>query len=105
MKIDYHHLGRTYFPSIDFAHLQDADKRCVEQEIMQDLQEALTGIKRLPAGAKWGVYLAYRYYTALFYKISQTPIKQLVNQRLRVPSYHKFCIAFRVGVRYLLDWL
>jgi phytoene/squalene synthetase len=105
LKIDYQNLGRTYFPNIDFNHFQEAEKYQIEQDIATDFRSALQGIKLLPTGAKWGVYLAYRYYKALFQKICQTPSSQLLNQRIRLPNYQKYLIALQVGFRYVLNWL
>jgi phytoene synthase len=105
LKVDYQELGRTYFPNIQFENFQEADKQKIQQEIFQDLETALIGIKLLPAGVKWGVYLAYRYYELLLHKISQTPSTQLLSRRIRLSNYRKYWIAFQVGFRYLLNWL
>jgi phytoene synthase len=105
VQADYQALGRTYFPNIDFERFQETDKQQIEADITQDLKEALKGIRLLPAGAKWGVYLAYRYYVALLHKISQIKSSQLLRQRIRIPRYQKYWIALQVGFRYLLNWL
>lgn len=42
----------------------------IEDEIETEFKQALIGIKKLPGSSMFGVYLAYRYYLSLFYKIN-----------------------------------
>ncbi|MEM7055422.1 MAG: squalene/phytoene synthase family protein [Bacteroidota bacterium] len=105
LDTDYKKLGRTYFPHIDFEQFSDAEKRKIEQDIAIDFQEALIGIKLLPIGAKFGVYIAYKYYKALFRKICSVPSSRLLQQRIRLPSYRKYAIALQARLRYSLNYL
>lgn len=92
LKDDFEVLGRTYFPSVDMAKFDDAVKLQIEQEIEKDFEEALKGIKMLPTSARFGVYLAYRYYLTLFAKIKRTPAKTVAQQRIRIPNPQKLSI-------------
>lgn len=79
LKDDYQLLGRTYFPNIDMNVFNNQVKFEIEKEIEQEFEEALIGIKKLPASSLFGVYLAYKYYISLFRKscvqaISATPV-------------------------------
>ena len=105
LDTDYKRLGRTYFPHIDFERFSNSEKRKIEQGIATDFQEALIGIKLLPIGVKFGVYLAYKYYKALFRKICSMPSSKLLQQRINIQNYRKYAIALQAGLRYNLNWL
>ena len=68
LKADFHHLDRTYFPNLDFNHFTLSQKREIEADIQQDFDRAYEGILRLPVQARFGVYVAYKYYLSLFKK-------------------------------------
>ena len=89
MKDDYHILGRTYFPNIDMSEFTVETKKQIEEDIDNDFSIALTGIKKLPASSKSGVYLAYVYYRSLFKKIKKVPAQRILNQRIRINNGRK----------------
>lgn len=89
LKDDYHILGRTYFPGVDMEHFSPAAKKQIEAEIEEDFRIALEGIKKLPASAKGGVYLAYVYYQSLFKKIKRLPAKKILSGRVRIHNGRK----------------
>lgn len=95
MKSDFDERGRVYFPGVDFDKFSENDKQLIEEDIQIDFKEALYGIKRLPKGARAGVYLAYIYYTALFRKISRLPYSSVKTERIRVPDFNKLLLLFR----------
>lgn len=100
LKDDYQILGRTYFPHIEMGVFTDQVKREIEQEIHQEFKEALVGIKLLPKSAKFGVYLAYKYYLCLFKKIRGIPAENILQKRIRVPNSEKLSLTMRSYVRY-----
>ena len=59
----------------------------------------MTGIKQLPKGARFGVYLAYRYYIKLFEKIKMAPCALVQQQRIRVPDSRKIYLLLTSAVR------
>ena len=74
LKDDFELLNRTYFPNVDLASLDAASKQLIIDEIENDFQYAFThGILKLPPEAKFGVYMAYRYYRRLLKKLSNVP--------------------------------
>lgn len=99
VKSDYQHLERTYFPRVDFNNFTTGMKDEIEQEINLDFANAYIGITQLPAGAKFGVYVAYKYYLSLFRKIKRTHAKTILEQRIRIPNYSKAFILMRAGVK------
>lgn len=105
LKDDYQILGRTYFPNINMG-VFDNDVKCqIEQEIDIEFKEALAGIKKLPDSAKFGVYLAYKYYLSLFAKIRKKSSKQILEDRIRIPNTYKAYVAFKSYVRYKTAFL
>lgn len=89
LKDDYHLLGRSYFPNIDLENFNNVSKKMIEEEIEEDFKYSLIGIKKLPAAAKGGVYLAYVYYTSLFNKIKSVPAERVFTERIRISNSYK----------------
>jgi phytoene synthase len=54
---------------------------------------------QLPMKARFGVYVAYKYYYSLFRKIKSTKPHHILQKRIRVPGHHKLCIVFRASVK------
>ncbi|AYN02320.1 phytoene/squalene synthase family protein [Chryseobacterium sp. 3008163] len=105
LKDDYQVLGRTYFPNVDITDFDNSVKEHIENDIQQEFKEALEGIKSLPNSARFGVYLAYRYYISLFRKIKRTPAKKIINQRIRISNGRKFSLMMSSYVQYKISYL
>ena len=104
-KADYEQLNRTYFPGVDFANFTAAMKRRIEDEISEDFAAAYKGIITLPVKARFGVYVAYKYYLSLFAKIRNAPPACILEQRIRIPNYGKAFILAKAGLRSHLNIL
>lgn len=105
LKADYQDLGRSYFPGINFTLFTSTDKDIIQQQIRQDFEQALIGIKRLPASSRRGVYLAYCYYQKLFLRISKTPAEKVMDARIRIPNHNKIGLMLRSLLRHQLNML
>ncbi len=105
LKEDYHILGRTYFPNVDISGFNNKIKYAIEKEIEEEFEEALIGIKKLPASSIFGVYLAYKYYLSLFKKIKKKSSKEILNGRIRIANSEKAFVAFKSYIRYKAAWL
>ena len=105
LKADHDNLSRTYFPNTDLTKLDEVSKQEIIDDIEHDFEEGLKGIKKLPIEAKFGVFMAYRYYKQLLNKLKKTPALELKNTRIRVPNYRKFYILTRSYVKYQLNLL
>ncbi|TWI81380.1 phytoene/squalene synthetase [Lacibacter cauensis] len=103
VKADYNQLDRTYFPGLDFGNFTDRQKREIEEDIQKDFDDAYAGIMQLPAKARFGVYVAYKYYLSLFRKIKKLQPAVIMQERVRIPDYHKVMILLRAGVRSQLN--
>ncbi|HMD01301.1 MAG TPA: phytoene/squalene synthase family protein [Ferruginibacter sp.] len=99
MKADYEQLSRTYFPGVDFRNFTPRMKQEIEADIAADLDHAYQGILQLPHKARFGVYVAYKYYLSLFRKIKKTAPANILEQRIRIPRYGKMYILAKAGLR------
>jgi 15-cis-phytoene synthase len=99
LKADFEGLNRTYFPNVNFRQFSEEDKRSIEQDIQNDFDQALIGIKQLPSKSRFGVFVAYKYYLSLHRKIVQTSPQRIVSARIRVPNYQKAYIVVMAGVQ------
>ncbi len=103
VKADYNTLNRTYFPGVDFSNFTERTKAQIEQDIAIDFKQAYEGILQLPWKARFGVYVAYKYYLSLFNKIRKTEPSQILESRIRIPNYRKAMILVRAGVKNQLN--
>ncbi len=99
IKADYNGLSRIYFPGCDFENFTEANKREIEADIQNDFKHAFTGIVKLPMKARFGVYVAYKYYLSLFRKIKKMEPARVLESRIRIPNYYKAMIVFRAGIK------
>jgi 15-cis-phytoene synthase len=99
VKADYEQLNRTYFPGIDFKNFTQTMKVQIEADIAKDFDDAHKGIVQLPDKARFGVFVAYKYYLSLFKKIKKTKPVDILDQRIRIPNYGKAYILAKAGIR------
>lgn len=105
MRSDFDERGRVYFPGVDFTNFTAEDKARIEADIKKDFDDALVGIAQLPKGARFGVYLAYVYYTNLFKKIKSAPPHRVTKERIRVRDSRKVMLIFSSALRNSLNML
>ena len=105
VSADSNTLGRTYFPNVDLTAFDDDAKRAIEEDIAVDFRMGYEGILRLPKGARFGVYIAYMYYYALFQKIMRTPSTHIFQSRIRINNPKKYRLFLSSYVRHALNLL
>ena len=103
LKADFEDLNRTYFPNTDLEQLDENSKQYIIDDIESDFKKGLDGIKKLPIEAKFGVFMAYRYYSQLLKKLKNTPALQIKETRIRVSNPKKIEILMRGYVKYQLN--
>lgn len=103
IKADYDSLGRVYFPGLDFGNFSDETKKKIETDIEADFEQGYEGIKRLPRKARFGVYIAYIYYLALFKKIKNMPSNHVLKHRIRIPNGYKITLLLYSFFRHRLN--
>jgi 15-cis-phytoene synthase len=89
LNADYVGMGRIYFPGLEMDQFNAESKKKIEESIEVDFHNGFIGIKQLPRSARFGVYVAYVYYLALFEKIRNTPHDHVMNARIRIRKRHK----------------
>jgi len=105
LKADKEDLNRSYFPNTSFKNLDEKNKGFIISDIENDFSKGLEGIKNLPIEAKFGVFMAYRYYNQLLKKLKKTPATEIINRRIRVPNLKKLELLTRSYVKYQLNLL
>ena len=105
VKADYEQLSRTYFPEVDFGNFTTSMKTQIETDIANDFASAYEAIVNLPVKARFGVYVAYKYYISLFRKIKKTKSCNILVQRIRIPNYGKAYIVAKASLRSQLNLL
>ena len=99
IKADYNGLSRVYFPNCDFNNFTKQQKSEIEDDILNDFRMAYDGVKKLPLKARFGVYVAYKYYLSLFKKIKRLKPANVMEERISIPNYRKLLIIVRAGVK------
>ena len=90
LKDDYENKGRLYFPELNDNRVLDNDlKILIQNQIENDFEEGLKGIKKLPNNSRLGVYLAYRYFRVLFNKLKNTDANEIMEKRFRINNFRK----------------
>lgn len=103
IKADFNELNRSYFPNVDLNNLDEQSKQDIIDDIESDFEKGLSGIKKLPMEAKFGVFMAYRYYSQLLKKLKKTPALQIKDTRIRVSNPKKIELLMRSYVKYQLN--
>jgi phytoene/squalene synthetase len=104
LKDDFEVLNRSYFPNIDLGKLTQESKQIIIDEIEADFDYAYkNGILKLPVEAKFGVYMAYRYYRRLLKKLSNVPSEKIMDTRIRISDPMKINLLARSYVKYKLN--
>lgn len=92
---DFAVRGRSYFPGVDPAHLSEADKARLLDDIDEDLRIARAAIGRLPTSSRSAVAAAHGLFAELARTLRATPAEQLLRTRVRVPDHRKAVILAR----------
>ncbi len=103
LQADYVQMGRSYFPDLDLKHFNEEKKKEIEAGIQHDFNEGLKGIKLLPRSSRFGVYVAYVYYLALFNKIRNTPCEKVLESRIGIRKRHKATLLAYSYVKHQLN--
>lgn len=98
LKNDAEELGRIYFHHIDYKNFTEEVKKQIVDEIEQDFELAVFGMKLLPNDSKIAVSIAYFYYKRLLHKLKKTPASRIQEARMRISNPRKVLILLRVIV-------
>jgi phytoene synthase len=104
LKDDIENLDRSYFPNLNLRKLDNESKNLIIAEIEEDFEFAFReGVLKLPVEAKFGVYIAYRYYKKLLMKLKSTPSSEIMETRIRISNPMKINLLARSFVKYKLN--
>ncbi len=96
IKSDIDERGRIYLPGVDNSSgINNYHKKQLEKDVELEFNDALRGIKMLPAGVRLGVYSAYLYYWVLFKKIKRMNASDLLNRRIRISNFTKILLLIK----------
>lgn len=102
-KSDFEDRGRIYFPGLDAKDFDNFTKKEIEEDISADFEMGYNGIQNLPKSVKFGVYLAYIYYTSLFAKIKSNNVEAIMTRRIRVKNRKKLYLVASSAIRSRLN--
>jgi phytoene synthase len=105
LHADFVGMGRSYFPEVDLENFTEQSKNAIIQSIRTDFDHALIGIKQLPKSSRFGVYVAYVYYTSLFKKIKNTASECILKNRIRIKNSEKATLLAYSYVKHQLNLL
>jgi phytoene/squalene synthetase len=105
LRNDYKDLGRVYFPHLDMSEFDEVNKKAIEKDIQKDFADGFQGIMQLPKGVRFGVYVAYVYYYALFNKITSLPPSRILEERIRIPNSRKYSLILSSYLRHSFNLL
>lgn len=91
--------GRSYFPGIDPARLDDAQRDALCDDIDSDLAAAARVIPRLPGSSRRAVRAAHDLFAELSAELRATPAPQLRSGRVRVGDARKAIVLARALAR------
>jgi phytoene/squalene synthetase len=92
IRNDTQDLNRKYFHNTVGSEFDEKVKTEIINDIKNDFDSSLKGLKNLPESSRLGVLVAYYYYRNLLKKISRTPAGELMEKRIRVSDRVKLII-------------
>jgi phytoene/squalene synthetase len=104
-KADKDGLGRLYFPQLKTQDFNEETKAQIEEDILADFELGYEGIKKLPKDARFGVYVAYIYYSRLLAKIREIPASRIMEERIRISDKQKYALFFGSYLRHSFNLL
>lgn len=99
ISADFRERERVYFPELMPENFTGEKKKSIEKEIEQAFLDSKGGIRALRREARFGVYLAYRYYFMLYKIISKKDTATLMSSRISVSRAMKLWLLLSSLVR------
>ena len=95
IKTDTEFLNRQYFYHLSEKGFTDEVKNRIADDIENEFNTSMDGLKRLPDKVKPGVLIAHMYFRRLLHIIRKTPAKTLMSKRIRVPDRIKLMLLLK----------
>ena len=90
---DVDELGRSYFPGVTPATLDQRAVDAILVEIGADIATARAALPGLPRRARWAVACTLGLYDRLVSQLASTPPAELLTSRVRVPGATKLAVV------------
>ena len=90
---DVDELGRSYFPGVTPAALDQLTVDAILAEIGANLATARAALPGLPRRARWAVACTLGLYDRLVSELASTPPAELLTRRVRVPGPTKLAVV------------
>lgn len=103
LKADVVDLNRCYFPDFELDKFDEIAKQKLIDEIENEFNIALVGLRRLPGRSRLAVLTAYTYYRTLLNKIKHTHANEILQKRIRISNSRKLTLMFRAAIEYKLN--
>jgi len=91
-------LKRKYFHNSIASDFDEKAKKEIVDDVEEEFEDAIAGIRKLPDNSQLGVLTAFYYYRKLLGIIRKTPAEKLMKQRVRVPDYIKLSLLTKAYV-------
>ncbi len=95
LAVDDGELGRSYFPGVNVAKLDDAMLAALVDDCRGDIRAAEACLPALPRRVRIGVTTTVDIYSGLLRRIERTPAERLCATRIRVANPVKAAYAVR----------
>lgn len=96
---DFTERERVYFPELKSENFTGEIKKSIEKDIERAFLDSKEGIRALKKEARFGVYLAYRYYFMLYKIISRKDAATLTASRISVSNTMKLWLLLSSYIR------
>ncbi|MCF8222890.1 MAG: phytoene/squalene synthase family protein [Bacteroidales bacterium] len=94
---------RVYFPGLLPEKFSPEMKKRIEKDIKKSFLDSPDGIRGLKKEARFGVYLAYKYYFRLFKIISKKDIETMMSKRISLGTTAKMWLLLTSWLRNKLN--
>lgn len=91
--------GRTYFPDLSTADLDDRRRDELLDDIDADLAAAARACRHLPPSSRTAVHAAHGLFAELSHRLRRTPAAVIRSRRVRVPAVSKAAVLATAVVR------
>ncbi len=103
LRADVEELDRSYFPDFNKDTFDEVAKQKLIDEIENEFNIALVGLRRLPGRSRLAVLTAYTYYRTLLNKIKKTNAEEILQKRIRISNTRKMTLMCRAAIEYKLN--
>jgi phytoene synthase len=93
LAADRGNLGRNYFPGVSLLTMTDEEKDAILEDMDADLAAAERVLPLIPPGSRRAVTAAHDLFARLSAKLRETPARELMSARVRVPDPEKIMIV------------